>query len=337
MLLNELIRLASLAGIQPGGDATAGSPAPPASAPALVTAPVEADAPGQNIPVAGHIPYDYHGMFGLRGNARNILGALGDAFLVQSGNHPTYAPRRQQERESNAQRGFVDSPLSAIGRLSKENPAAAREMYNDYLTQQRLARSENRQERDSDAQYGGMVNDRALRLIGTATPENWPRLRAQILQYYNAHGVQPAFELPETYDANAIDALRRSAVPVDRQTDDDALAAYRQEYIDLRRSEAATRAAQGERRIDQGDARIAQGNRRIIQGDTRLGQGAARVHQGDVVLDQYERGVRGPHRRPAPGAATPPQPVEGMIRRARNPQGQVTETRVWHNGRWVLQ
>lgn len=46
------------------------------------------------------------GMFGIKGTLRDILGTLGDAFLVQGGAQAVYAPRRQQERMADAMAGF---------------------------------------------------------------------------------------------------------------------------------------------------------------------------------------------------------------------------------------
>ncbi len=51
------------------------------------------------------------------GTLRNILGAIGDAFLVQSGHDPTYGPRMQRQKESNAMAGYTNNPRAAIENL----------------------------------------------------------------------------------------------------------------------------------------------------------------------------------------------------------------------------
>ncbi len=69
------------------------------------------------------------GMFGVSGTLRDILGTVGDAFLVQGGKDAVYQPRRQKERASSAQYGFTDDPLAAVERLGEIDDVAARELY----------------------------------------------------------------------------------------------------------------------------------------------------------------------------------------------------------------
>ncbi len=61
------------------------------------------------------------GMFGVKGTLRDIIGTLGDAFLIQSGNAPMYAPRRREERIGDAMRGAAqgspDDMIAAAERL----------------------------------------------------------------------------------------------------------------------------------------------------------------------------------------------------------------------------
>ena len=61
---------------------------------------------------------DRRGMFGMRGTLRDVLGVLGDAFLVQSGNNPMYAPTRQRERVSDAMAGSTVDPVGASERVA---------------------------------------------------------------------------------------------------------------------------------------------------------------------------------------------------------------------------
>lgn len=74
------------------------------------------------------------GMFGMRGTLRDVLGVLGDAFLVQSGKNPMYAPTRQREKISDAMAGYTVDPVGAAERVSFYDPALGREMLQDYQT-----------------------------------------------------------------------------------------------------------------------------------------------------------------------------------------------------------
>lgn len=58
------------------------------------------------------------GRFGVKGTLRDILGTLGDAFLVQSGNKSVYAPQIEQERQANAMAGMTRNANNAIERLA---------------------------------------------------------------------------------------------------------------------------------------------------------------------------------------------------------------------------
>lgn len=58
------------------------------------------------------------GMFGVKGTLRDVLGTLGDAFLVQSGNKAVYQPQRQRERAGDAMFGAAQDPYQAAERLA---------------------------------------------------------------------------------------------------------------------------------------------------------------------------------------------------------------------------
>lgn len=88
---------------------------------------------------SGREASDHRGMFGTKGTLRDILGLVGDAFLIQSGNDPIYKPRRDQERLSDAMAGFTeggDAALAAIERVAGVNPAAAQAMQEQYQMNQ---------------------------------------------------------------------------------------------------------------------------------------------------------------------------------------------------------
>jgi hypothetical protein len=117
-------------------------PAPEASTPAPVT-PVNSDAPpgmydGMGLDNSDALRQAYlinqrndqmaqkgdpergieprKGMFGMKGALRDIVGVLGDAFLVQSGNKAVYGPRRDQERFADSMAGFTRNPGAAVER-----------------------------------------------------------------------------------------------------------------------------------------------------------------------------------------------------------------------------
>lgn len=182
--------------------------------------PTPVDDGGDIAVTGGFPPVTHRGMFGLHGTTRDILGVLGDAFLAQAKQPAVYGPKRHQEREADALRGFANDPLAAIGRYTKEDPEGGLDAYNKFDTQSRLSRA-------ADEDYTGKVVDRATRLLGAATPENYPAIRDQVKRYASVRGVTLPFDLPDVYDEKAIAAARQSGVPTNQQIDDSAIAAYR--------------------------------------------------------------------------------------------------------------
>lgn len=103
--------------------------------------PMRAEAPPQTqqapveeeIVASGRPPYERKGMFGIKGTARDILGLIGDAFLVQGGADPLYRKVRDQEKQADAMRGFGEDPYGSIEALNKAGFAdVSRELYKDY-------------------------------------------------------------------------------------------------------------------------------------------------------------------------------------------------------------
>lgn len=141
------------------------------------------------------------GMFGTRGTLRDILGTLGDAFLVQSGNKAVYAPHRQAERESDQLAGFTQDPLAAIERLaSGGNAPAAMDLSKEYNTDQvrRLTAGQaSKQAAEANYQkYGSLFGQ----YIGATTPKTYERIKP-ILQQLKARGqLGDEFSIPDTYD-----------------------------------------------------------------------------------------------------------------------------------------
>lgn len=84
------------------------------------------------------------GLFGIKGTLRDVLGALGDNYLIRSGAKPQYAPRREQERLSDAMAGFTQQdPRAAIERAAGINPEFARDLFQ--LVGQQQAKAQDQQ------------------------------------------------------------------------------------------------------------------------------------------------------------------------------------------------
>jgi hypothetical protein len=241
---------------------------------------------------------EHKGMFGVKGNLRDIIGGLGDAFLVQGGKKPVYAERKMQEQTGDAMEGLADTEDDAgnvmdaealnkrraivFERLRKVNPEAAQSLYekimeSDYKDSFNQARI-------------GVYKDKSRGAFGslasTANEKNWMKLRPMLERYKAARGLDD-IEIPDEYDPDWVEIVKSGAIDP-----------YRSERledfdIDLDRKER------------QGGARVAQGAQRVQQGETRLAQGQER---NDIARDRAEtykntagkKGTKAPTARPLP-------------------------------------
>ena len=132
------------------------------------------------------------GMFGVKGTLRDVIGTIGDAFLTQAGRDTVYAPRRQNERESDALAGFTGedpaAAMAAVERLADVNPEAARELMTAIQTNQlRTAQAQSLQQsreslindRTDDQKERGL--NRLTRLVAAGAP--YPVVAAAATQY----------------------------------------------------------------------------------------------------------------------------------------------------------
>jgi hypothetical protein len=71
------------------------------------------------------------GMFGVKGTLRDVLGLLGDAFLVQGGAQAQYMPRRERERDADRLAGASRDMRAAAERVMADNPALGMKMLED--------------------------------------------------------------------------------------------------------------------------------------------------------------------------------------------------------------
>lgn len=123
-------------------------------------------------------------LIGAKGTLRDVLGTLGDAFLIQSGHQPIHAEQRYREQIANAAAGFENDPGAAASRLAATGAPGsmddAQKMFDTAQTQKlRQSQQEsNNQYRDSnvairqetaDSQASarqGQVEDRARQAMG---------------------------------------------------------------------------------------------------------------------------------------------------------------------------
>jgi hypothetical protein len=136
----------------------------------------------------------------VKGTLRNVLGTLGDAFLINAGHDPIFAPQRQMERTGDALYGFTDNPAAAIERLTQVNPQAALALDEyirghelDMAKQDAIEGKNQEAVRTADRAALGEFQDRASRLLGAAgdDPAQLQEAMRLIDKWATAYGVNP--------------------------------------------------------------------------------------------------------------------------------------------------
>lgn len=157
---------------------------------------------------------------GFKGIASDVLGAIGDAFLVQGGANPVYGPRKQQQKIAQAAEGFDLDPESAIARVSKVDVNAGIALRDKYNARQKeqanlaIAQAEGQrdqtklnlevqeQERKTAAGRVKLLADSrsyAGQVLSRATEENYPLLVQHLAEQLKANGLPNTIKLPATY------------------------------------------------------------------------------------------------------------------------------------------
>lgn len=119
---------------------------------------------------------DNPGIYGLlpknlqHGTLRNVLGAIGDAFLVGDGGQATYGPRMARQAEGNAMAGYAQNPQAAIERLAATGAPDA--MKNSDGLETNLQNMKMRQAIAAQTQsyHDAETNDRNARAFQTQIP-----------------------------------------------------------------------------------------------------------------------------------------------------------------------
>ena len=302
---------------------------------------------------------------GVGGRTRDILGTIGDALLVGSGNRPLYRPRKDQELMADALQNFTDDPIEAIKRLNAAGfPDQAREMYDRYLAQTNASMTKQAQAQDARDKRWSIVT----RMLNpkVVTEANYPMIRKQALDYLKASGTDPLYDIPETYDPDVIANLFMSGIPTEKQYSEQMDADYRNKRLAQFDADIANRvrntdslvedrplrraltergqnmtAATAQRGQDIRANTAAEGQKVTAEGN-RL-RAATATRGQDLQQERYERGLQGnlgkkgatatskEAKKDSTGSAPPFEPAfEGQI--VRNKTGNRWIAR---NGKWA--
>lgn len=196
------------------------------------------------------------GMFGMKGTLRDVLGTVGDAFLVQSGNKPVYAPRKEQERSMDAMAGFTQSPLAAVERLvASGRTEEAAKLYDDI--QQNKVRTAQMESLNASREDQATTRGQA----------RFEKARAYTSALLNAAGTDPAklqFALQAAEKAARMAGVSMEDLGIEEDMTPEQLALIADAGMTVNQQEGWPRR---DRQLDQGERRIdvseQQGNRRL--------------------------------------------------------------------------
>lgn len=165
------------------------------------------------------------GMFGMKGTLRDVVGLLGDAFLVQGGGKALYGPQRERERLADAMTGFTQQPQAASERVAYNGFAdEAAKLWNDTQTQLvnqgtlEAKREEIRRKTFEDddqryKQYGTIFSQYA----GSADEKTWPRVREILKTLKQRGGLGDEFVVPDDYDPALMRTYQFGGMPATNQ------------------------------------------------------------------------------------------------------------------------
>jgi hypothetical protein len=169
-----------------------------------------------------------HGMFGVKGTLRDVLGLLGDSLLIGSGNKAIYQPQRALERKADALVGFTDNPDAAAERLAAQDPSAGMEFYSNLQKQREMEKNlsadNSRLDKEMSEkvyqQYANQYRQTAGSFSDQASYSRGGRQALQILK--DRGGLGEDFVVPETYDKELFNTISRSGMsPYQQATVDD--------------------------------------------------------------------------------------------------------------------
>lgn len=270
-------------------------------------------------------PEPRKGIFGVKGTLRDILGYVGDAFLMNAGQKAIYGPGRQQERVSDAiGTDFADNPEAAVQRLYEAGFADEAQEFQKNLIAQQIARQKAEAEaKYKGAQTSGQGYENLGHLFSAATPETFPALLEIAKRRAAGYGIDEG-ELPADYEASktfGLDPYRRNRL---EQFDEEG--DLRERNVNDQISDRAARRGLTARGQDLTDRRT-----RDIAGQrdatTRRGQDM-NDRRGRDIANQRTETQKGSASYKGKGAASIPK---GTVQRNK----KTGATRTWDGTKWV--
>lgn len=275
----------------------------------------------QALPEALSAPPQHQGMFGIKGTLRDVLGGLGDAFLLQAGGNPMYRAIRQRERLGDVMGGMADNPLNTIAQIGSIDPALGQKYYDEYSQSQDRQAKLALDQRNTEFKQEGQFRDRVGGLLLRANEKTYGPILANMRERAKALGLEGALDgLPETYDQGAVSDWAMGTMAPKDQVDAD----YKTRSLESIDQNRKGRLELDDRRMVT-DARMKAARMRMdaakLTSNARMN--AARIgeqEQRNNAINNRPSGKAGGI--PRPGRGTPPGGTPAQTGGANGPYGK---------------
>lgn len=230
---------------------------------------------------------------GVKGKARDILGGIGDAFLVSRGMAPAYEQKRMQEKMQDAMEIYRQNPEEGLRAINSLDPKVAYDMMQD-AEGNSLKRAELQRKTDSDQIRIMADGMKAWSMIGQTAnaikdQASYDQMKPILMNFASKYGIP--LELPAKYDPAQINALVSAQMGRWREKrlfqmgqNLDSLMDYREGML-----------GQGERRLQQGQDRVEIAEREVTRKEKKDaaeddGLGGRPAAAADGQYDQIKNG-----------------------------------------------
>lgn len=275
---------------------------------------------------------EHKGLFGMKGNLRNIIGLLGDALSGQK----IYQQTRQREKASDAMLNYVNDPLGTISAMTQVDPEMAFNLKKQYDAGE-LAKSkleEDRQIKDLRAEQLRAYGYDSLGRIANAVrlSKDPKKMYASVLPQLKAtrdrFGLSEV-NIPDIYDEEALGFISGTGMKTKDQEADQRQDLNTSSMIEDRK----VKQAQGRERLDIGWANNSVAQSRV--GATLRGQDLAhsdRIRGQDLAHGDRQDSIK------ARGGSGAPNSLAGAppVREANGQRAMFNGVKmITKGGKWV--
>lgn len=227
---------------------------------------------------------------GVKGRARDILGGIGDAFLVANGMNPSYEPKRKQEKMQDAMEIYRQNPQEGMRAINSVDAKLGYDMMQDAEGNAikreeiaRKARGDDIRIMADGMKAWGLIGQTANAITDQAS---YDRMKPILMNFASKYGIP--LELPAKYDKAMIDDLVQAQMGRWREKRLFQMGQNVESLMDYREGLLG----QGQQRLDQGQQGLELKEREIIRKEKKDAADDDGLG-GRPAAGQYERTQNG--------------------------------------------